>query len=166
MSSACRWNESRKFLPVRASARIRFRITGGTGAVRSDIFNPKTAEEARESRENPRMAGTSNRRSPPDFFRVNFPHLPLFIRVHWLYSRAKSGSGFNGRHSGRPSIWKFILADALAAAARQPNTVPWASWPYAQNIFRATGLARRSVTFRKARPKPSARCAGERRVCR
>jgi hypothetical protein len=58
-------------------------------------LNPKTEEEARESRKYPRMARTSNRRSRPDYFRGNFSHLPLLIRVHWLDSRAKSGSGFN-----------------------------------------------------------------------
>ena len=106
-------------------------------------FNPKTAEEARESRESPRMGRTpSNQRRKParrrfvkweghpggegsrsgdrrrrpagrdarertsqmfgprratraSFYPVTCSYLPHFIRVHWRYSRAKSGSEFN-----------------------------------------------------------------------
>jgi hypothetical protein len=57
--------------------------------------NPKTAEEARKSRKSPRMGRTSNRRRRSSFSQVTFSHLPHFIRVHWRYSRAKSGSEFN-----------------------------------------------------------------------
>ena len=53
-------------------------------------FIPKTAKEARESRESPRMGGTSSKRKLAAFFRGNFPHLPPYIRVHWFYSRAKT----------------------------------------------------------------------------
>ena len=58
-------------------------------------LNPKTAEEASKSRESPRMGRASGRRRQASFCPVTCSYLPHFIRVHWRYSRAKSGSEFN-----------------------------------------------------------------------
>jgi len=58
------------------------------------VFIPKTSEEARESRESPRMGGTSSRRRRGVFYRVTFSYRPHFIRVHSRYSRANSGPVF------------------------------------------------------------------------
>jgi hypothetical protein len=66
------------------------------GASRSEpALNPNTAEEARESRESPRMERTASKRKLAAFFKGNFSHPLHCIRVHWFYSRAKSGSGLN-----------------------------------------------------------------------